>query len=348
MRLISLTAFAVEISRARGLGFIGAGNDATNLGHGDLASILEEVKTKCAEISTLQSVKGVLPVGVGFLCWAGDKLLQDSLPALEMYVPAAVWLFAPNNNVELVRFTEETRRVTHGKTKVWIQVGSVANALEVTKTCRPDVLVVQSHDAGGHGLHYAAGLIPLFPEINDAVSNLCSKENIRKPVLVAAGGILEPRTAAAALSLGASGLVMGTRYLASPEANIMQGYQDDVLASADGGQQTDRTKLYDQLRGTTDWPDEYGGRSVLNHSYHDHANGMSLEENKQRYKKALKEGDSGWREKGRLTTYAGTGVGLIREVQGAAGITEEVREGAKNILAAAAAKFQRQRGGVKL
>jgi nitronate monooxygenase len=210
------------------------------------------------------------------------------------------------------------------------------------------VLVVQSHDAGGHGLHYAAGLIPLFPEINDAISDLCSKENMRKPVLVAAGGILESRTAAAALSLGASGLVMGTRYLASPEANIMQGYRDDVLASSDGGQQTDRTKLYDQLRGTTDWPDEYGGRSVLNHSYYDHADGLSLEENKRRYEEALKNGDAGWGEKGRLTTYAGTGVGLTRKVQGAAEITEEVRDGAKNVLAAAAARFQRHRGGVKL
>jgi nitronate monooxygenase len=347
MRLISLTTFAVEISRARGLGFIGAGNDATNLANRDLASVLEEVKTKCADISTLTAVKDVLPVGVGFLCWAGEKLLQDCLPALEKYVPAAVWFFAPNNNDELVRFTEEVRRVTQGKTKVWIQVGSVANALEVTKTCHPDVIVVQGHDAGGHGFHYAAGLIPLFPEVNDAVTDLCSKENIRRPVLVAAGGIVEPRTAAAALSLGASGLVMGTRYLASPEASIMQGYRDDVLASSDGGQQTDRTKLYDQLRGTTDWPDEYGGRSLLNRSYYDHADGMSIEENKRLYEEALKKGDAGWGEQGRLTTYAGTGVGLMRKVQGAAEITEEIRDGAKNILAAAAAKFQRRRDGVK-
>lgn len=333
MRLISLTSFAVEISRAGGLGFLGAGNDATNVGKGDLESTLEEAKTECASAPNLKGVKGVLPIGVGFLCWAGEKLLQDSLPALEKYVPAAVWLFAPNKNDELVRFTRETRRVTKGRTKVWIQVGSVANALEVTKTCQPDVLIVQSHDAGGHGLHNAAGLIPLFPEIDDAITSLCAKENIRKPALVAAGGILESRTAAAALMLGASGLVMGTRYLASPETNIMQGYREDILSSTDGGQSTERTKLYDQLRGTTAWPSEYGGRGVLNHSYYDDANGMGLEDNRRLYDEALKKGNAGWGKKGRLTAYAGTGVGLTKKVQSAAEITEEVREGAKVLLA---------------
>ena len=333
MRMISLASFAVQISRAGGLGFLSAGSDATNLGNGDLASVLEEAKTKCANIPHLGNVKDVLPIGVGFLCWAGEKLLRDSLPALEEYVPAAVWFFAPNNNDELVRFTAGVRRVTKGKTKVWIQVGSVANALEVTKTCRPDVLIVQSQDAGGHGLHNAAGLIPLFPEINDGVTTLALEERIPKPALVAAGGILESRTAAAALSLGASGVVMGTRYLVSPETNIMQGYRNDVLTSTDGGQQTQRTKLYDQLRGTTDWPAEYGGRGVVNRSFYDHLKGMGLEENKRRYDKALEKGDGGWGEDGRLTTYAGTGVGLATKVQGAAEITEEVREGAKEVLA---------------
>ena len=332
MRLISLASFAVEISKAGGLGFVGAGNDATNIGPGDLASVLEEVKNQCANVPKLNSIKDALPVGVGFLCWGGEKLLQDALPALETYVPAAVWLFAPNNNDELVRFTTEIRRVTQGKSKIWIQVGSVANAVEVTRTCKPDVLVVQGSDAGGHGFHKAAGLIPLFPEVDDAVTILGTEEGIEKPGLVASGGILESRTAAAALALGASGVVMGTRYLAAPEANIMHGYRSHVLASGDGGQRTERTKLYDQLRGTTDWPAEYGGRGVLNHSYHDHAKGLSFEENKRLHDEALKKGDAGWGEKGRLTTYAGTGVGLVTKQQSAEEITKEVRDGVRKIF----------------
>ena len=334
MRLISLASFATEISRAGGLGFIGAGNDVSTL-----ESIFEEVKTQVANHPNLREVKDVLPVGVGFLLWAGEKLLKEALPVIEKYRPAAVWFFAPNKNDELVRWTEETRRITKGKTKIWIQVGSVQNALEVVKTCQPDVLVVQGIDSGGHGLHRGAGIVSLLPEVDDAISQVCQYETMRKPALISSGGIMDGRGAAAVLALGASGIVMGTRYLACPEVNIARGYRDAVIKAADGGQTTERTKLYDQLRGTTDWPPEYGGRGVLNESYYDAANGMVLEENKRRYDEALKKGDEGWGEKARLTTYAGTGVGLAREVKGAAAITAEVREDAKKILKRTASKL---------
>lgn len=327
MRLIALSRLSFEVSNAAGLGFLGAGSDVSTL-----TAELDKVRQMQAESPTLQQVKDVLPVGVGFLLWAGDKLLQDALPILEKYVPAAVWLFAPNSSEQLARWTAETRRVTHSKTKIWIQIGTVADAVEITKTCQPEVLVVQGNDAGGHGLEKCAGLIPLFPEVDDAVSHASRDQNVRKPTLVAAGGILEGRSAAGALALGASGLVMGTRYLASPEANIAKGYRDAVLKTADGGVSTERGKLYDTLRGTTDWPQRYGGRGVLNESYRDAAKGMSVEENKRLYDNALKMGDEGWGEKARLTTYAGTGVGLVSSVKSAAEITQEVREEAKRIL----------------
>ena len=327
MRLIALAPLATEISKAGGLGFVGAGNDASNL-----ESILEEVKAIQSTDQTLQQVRHVLPVGVGFLLWAGERLLQDALPSIEKYRPAAVWLFAPNKTEELVRWTTEVRRVTQGVTKIWIQVGSVKDALEATETCLPEVLVVQATDAGGHGLERCAGLIPLLPEIDDTLTSFCKQRETDKPKFVAAGGIMDGRGAAAALNLGAVGLVMGTRYLACPEANIAKGYRDAVLKAADGGVNTERGKLYDSLRGTIDWPATYGGRGVLNNSWYDAAQGMSVEENKRLYHEALKKGDKGWGQNARLTTYAGTGVGLVREVKGAAAITEEVREDAKRIV----------------
>ena len=328
MRLIALSAMATEISSAGGLGFVGAGSDVS-----EADAILTDVRKRVSQEPSLRDVRDVLPVGVGFLIWAGEKLLRESLPILEKYRPAAIWLFAPNNSDELVRWTEETRRVTTGKTKTWIQIGTVSDAVEVTRLCKPDVLVIQGVDAGGHGLQHGSGLIPLLPEVDDAVTALCQEERIPKPSLVAAGGILEPRTAASALALGASGLVLGTRLLASPEANIKPGYQNAVLSASDGGVTTQRGKLYDSLRGTTDWPARYGGRSVLNQSWYDAERGMGWEENKRLHDEALKRaGDAGWGEKGRLTTYAGTGVGLVREVMGAGEIVEEVREGAKRVL----------------
>lgn len=323
MRLIALSKLACEISNAGGLGFIGAGSDVSTLDN-------ELKKSKLA--LNVNGKEDVLPVGVGFLLWAGDQLLKDSLPILQRHVPAAVWLFASNDPDQLVHWTNECRRVTNNKTKIWIQIGSVSEAVQAMKNCKPDVLVVQGTDAGGHGLEKCAGLITLLPEVDDALSTHCHGRDFNKPTLIAAGGIMDGRGVAAALALGAQGVVMGTRYLACPEANIAKGYQDAVLNASDGGVNTARGKLYDSLRGTTDWPAHYGGRSVLNESWHDAAKGMSFEENKLRHDEALKTGDEGWGEKARLTTYAGTGVGLVKVVKPAADVTREVREDAVRVM----------------
>ena len=322
MRLIALSKLACEISNAGGLGFVGAGSDASTLDH--------ELQTS-KKLLKVEATDGILPVGVGFLLWAGDKLLQDALPILERHVPAAVWLFADEHPDQLATWTKECRRVTSNKTKIWVQVGTVADALQATKTCRPDVLVVQGSDAGGHGLEKCAGLITLLPEVDDTISSYCQENSIPRPVLIAAGGIMDGRGVAASIALGASGVVMGTRYLACPESNMAKGYQDAVLNASDGGVNTARGKLYDSLRGTTDWPARYGGRSVLNESWHDAAKGMSFEENKKLHDEALRKGDEGWGENARLTTYAGTGVGLVTNVQPAADVTRKVREQAVRI-----------------
>jgi len=320
MRLIALSKLACEVSNAGGLGFIGAGSDVSTL-----ESELEKSKASLA----VESSNGTLSVGVGFLLWAGDKLLQEALPLIERFKPAAAWLFAPDHQAQLARWTIETRRVSPA-TKVWIQVGTVADATSCVQTCHPDVLVVQGTDAGGHGLENCAGLLTLLPEVDDAISALPS--DTPRPTLIAAGGIIDGRALAATLALGAQGAVLGTRYLACPEANIAKGYRDAVLSASDGGINTARGKLYDTLRGTTDWPAHYGGRSVLNASWHDAAQGMSVGENKRLYDDALKMGDEGWGEKARLTTYAGTGVGLVKKVQPAAEVTREVREESIKLL----------------
>lgn len=324
MRLIALSKLACEISNAGGLGFIGAGSDVSTL-----ESELEKAKASL----TVKSSNGTLPIGLGFLLWAGEKLLQEALPLIERYKPAAVWLFAPNHPDQLTRWTQETRRVSPA-TKLWIQIGTVADAISCTRTCRPDVLIVQGTDAGGHGLEKCAGLLTLLPEVDDAIATLSLK-----PILIAAGGIIDGRALAASLALGAQGAVLGTRYLACPEANIAKGYREAVLSASDGGVNTARGKLYDTLRGTTDWPAHYGGRSVLNESWYDAAKGMSVEENKRLYDDALKMGDEGWGEKARLTTYAGTGVGLVKKVQPAAEVTREVREESIQLLQARASRL---------
>ncbi|WPH03798.1 nitronate monooxygenase [Acrodontium crateriforme] len=331
MRLIALAPLATAVSAAGGIGFLGAGSDASTLS--SMLSATRDEIAKCPNLAQYMETANILPVGVGFLLWAGEDLLQAALPILEEYQPAAVWLFAPSEPSQPKRWCDELRRVTRGRTQLWMQIGTVAAALAAVRDAKPDVLVIQAVDAGGHGLQYGSGLVSLVPEVHDRISEFCAENGQKMPLLVTAGGIMDSRGAAASLILGASGVCMGTRYLCSHEAEIAKGYQNAVLAASDGGVSTARSKLYDSLRGTSDWPKEYGGRGVLNASWHDAQSGMTFEENKKLYDQAMERGNEGWiGDKARLTTYAGSGVGLVNEVQGAGIITTEVRQGAKRLL----------------
>lgn len=327
MRAIALADLAIAISSAGGIGFIGAGNNANTL-----ITELSKAKKLQAETPNLSHIKDLLPIGVGIFLWAGPELLKSSLPAIAQHRPAAVWLYAANHLTEAISWTHEIRHATAHQTSIWIQIGSVQEAISYTRACQPDVLVIQGQDAGGHGLEKCAGILALFPEVDDAITSLCEEEQIPKPLLIAAGGIVDGRGAAAALALGAQGVCMGTRYLASPEAQIAAGYREAVVAASDGGQTTKRTKLYDTLRGTLDWPERYGGRGVLNESFRDAEKGMSVEENRRLYEGALGKGDEGWGVGARLTTYAGTGVGLVKGIMGAGEITTEAREESRRTL----------------
>jgi len=276
-----------------------------------------------------------MPVGVGFLVWGAS--MTSAIASISKYRPAAVWLFAPRKLADLEEWTSRTREVTGNASKIWIQVGTVSEAIEVTKACKPDVLVVQGQDAGGHGLEKSGSLISLLPEVFDAVEEQIEEKD--RPVIIAAGGIADSRGAAAALVLGASGVVLGTRLLASSEANIAAGYQAEVLRADDGGINTVRGSVYDILRGTTDWPSGYGARGVTNQSFHDAIAGMSWEENKKLYQEAAESGDKGWGPKGRMTTYASSAVGLVKEVKPAAEITREIIDGTIGIMKKAGSRF---------
>ncbi|PQE34023.1 2-nitropropane dioxygenase protein [Rutstroemia sp. NJR-2017a WRK4] len=323
MRLIAKSALVLAVSRAGGIGFLGAGTDIS-----DLASDVSEIQKSLASDPIPNTPPNILPIGIGFILWGLDlahvtkTLSQLPLP------PAAIWLFAPHSPSDLPHWTASIRKATSNLTKIWIQVGTVSSAVSTAQTCSPDVLIIQSSDAGGHGLAQSSSLISLLPECADALQ----AAGYGGIPLIAAGGIVEARSAAAAVMLGASGICMGTRFLACPEAVITQGYRNAVLAASDGGVTTARTSLYDQLRGTTGWPGIYNGRGVLNKSWWDEKEGLGIEENRKLYEAEMKKGDEGWGVQGRMTTYAGTGVGLIRKVMPAGEVVVEVREGAKKLL----------------
>lgn len=322
MRLITLAPFAVAVSKAGGLGFIAAGTDVQDL---------KKELQRASDILAMSPIQGadldVLPIGVGFINWGVE--LNTVLTAFEEHIPVAAWFFAPEKNEDLVGWTEKIRERSRGRTQIWIQIGNISDALQVTELCQPDVLVVQGADAGGHGLAKSSGIVSLLPEVADALKEV-GKNDIS---LVAAGGIVEGRGVAACLALGANGIVLGTRFLASDEANIAKAYQSDVLRVNDGGTNTVRTTVYDQLRGTTGWPSRFNGRGIINQSFLDAQSGESTDENKRLYEVALQNGDQGWGERGRLTAYAGSGVGLVKEIKPAQDIIEEVRRDASEVFA---------------
>ena len=94
-----------------------------------------------------------------------------------------------------------------------------------------DLVIAQGTEAGGHTGTVAT--MPLVPQVVDAVGD-------RVPV-VAAGGIVDGRGLAAALVLGADGVWVGTRFIATPEARSAPGYKDALRAH--GGRRHDRDSL---------------------------------------------------------------------------------------------------------
>lgn len=316
MRVMSGPELALAVSSAHGLGFIGPGAKPEDT-ITDLAkarSLLDATAVKAFDRSVIDTG---LPIGAGFQLWNGN--IQTAARAVREHRPCAAWLFAPRNGQgELDEWTNALREA-YPDINIWAQVGTLQEALDVSKSqSRPDVLVIQGAEAGGHGTAEGAmGLMSLLPEVADAIS----KTDI---LLFAAGGIADGRGVAAALALGADGVVLGTRFLASNEARISKGYQQEVVRATDGARSTIRTTLYNQLRGTN-WPKQYSPRGIVNKSWHDHQAGISFDELKRVHDEAAQTGDSGWGPEGRLATYAGASIGLVHSVEPAGKLVEQLR-----------------------
>ena len=88
-----------------------------------------------------------------------------------------------------------------------------------------DFVVAQGTEGGGHTGTVAT--IALVPQCVDAVGD--------KVPVVAAGGLFDGRGLAASLALGADGVWIGTRFIATPEARAVNGYKDVLLGLHEDG-----------------------------------------------------------------------------------------------------------------
>jgi nitronate monooxygenase len=307
---------AIAVSRAGGLGQIGFLDDMH-----ELSNELQVARDKLQDLMSTLPDPQILPIGVGVIVFGSP--MDAWMTLFRTHKPAVVWLSFAGTS-ELRQWTEAIRQASP-KSQVWVQLGSVKAALDIAQACHPDALVLQGSDAGGHGHQDGASIVSLIPEVTDT---LLQHEILDIP-LVAAGGIVDGRGTAAALALGASGVVMGTRFLSAPETRIPQIYRDAIFKASDGGQATARSRVFDEIWGPNFWPATYDGRCLRNKVYNRYASGMDI--NKIRSwlvsemngpgSKSLDVQDMG-------SLWAGTGVGMVNTMQKAGDIVRTVRDDA--------------------
>lgn len=333
-RPFALHRVAVAVSQAGGLGFLSStASDRSELA--SAASLFSAHPLPSRPSSA--DARPLLPIGIGYLCWLSS--LPSAIADLTAHPVQAVWLYAWTDLSQLREWVEAMHS-SFPETSLYIQTCSVSATLEVLSAIDsvPDilgslVLVVQGADAGGHGATRSAGLMTLLPEVATALRS--HGHGYEKVPLLAAGGVIEAHSAAAAMALGAAGVVLGTRLLVAEEMANPTGFKQHVIQASDGGIGTVRTRLFDTMRGTSDFPEYYDGRALINRSLREHGEGVSEAELVNRYKDAevrfkaepTANNDEAYGENGRLTSFAGTGVGLVTGIQPAGEIVREVREG---------------------
>jgi nitronate monooxygenase len=313
---------AAAVTQAGGLGMVGA----------IMSSDLEKELAVAQEALRPTQRGDVLPIGVGLLPFVIK--LDPVLVTLQQYQPAVVWLFAAKELEDYAAWAGRIREVSP-RSKIWIQTGTVSAALKIAQLAKPDALILQGADAGGHGFERGASIVSLLPEASD----MLSANGLGDIPLLASGGIADARGAAAAFTLGASGVVLGTRFLAARETNVPPGYRDLVLAARDGATSTVRSKLFDNVNGPNIWPEAYDGRSLVTESYNDHIRGVGIDQIRETHKRSVTGVDAGFGTTNRANVWAGASVGLVNKLENAAAIVEEVRSGVTQILKGATARL---------
>jgi NAD(P)H-dependent flavin oxidoreductase YrpB (nitropropane dioxygenase family) len=172
------------------------------------------------------------PLGINLLLHAMEDRVDETL-ALDPEIFSTAW--ARDDQDLAAIFAKAHERGC----KVMHMVPVVEDAVRAADA-GADVIVAQGNEGGGHIGEIASAVI--VRQVVKAVSPL--------PVL-AAGGFVDGAGLAAALALGADGVLLGTRFLATDEAPVDQAYKDAIVAS--DGTDTVVTTLSDSLSGR-DWP----------------------------------------------------------------------------------------------
>jgi len=162
--------------------------------------------------------------------------------------------------------------------------------------------IIPGGEAGGHGKAVSPPVLTLVQAVLVAIP----KES--RPIVVAAGGVSSGAQIAALLTLGADGVVVGSRFLVSPESKYT-ATQKQVILDADFNS-TVRHRAYDEVARIDYWPSGMDGRAVTNHILTDAQAGEDLETRLKKHDEGLEKG-----EKDRLVIWAGVGIGHLKEIK---------------------------------
>jgi nitronate monooxygenase len=285
---------AAAVTGAGGLGLIGGG-------YGDPDWLDREF-----------SNAGNARVGCGLITW---KMAEqpEVLDRVLDHKPAAMFLSFGDP-------APHAEKIADAGVPMICQVQTLRDA-KAAADCGAQVIVAQGAEAGGHGEKRAT--MTLVPEVADWLS-------ARAPdvLLLAAGGIADGRGLAAALMLGADGVLMGSRFWASAEAEVSEAMVDAVIAA--NGDQTLRSTVMDMARGLK-WSERYTARVLQNgftERWHGDLPGLLADA------KAGAEWSKGWAagDPERANTFVGEATGLIHDRPPAAEILEAVVAQAEALL----------------
>jgi len=291
MDIVASGKLARAVSQSGGLGLLGGG-------YGNKDWLRREF-----------AAAGNARIGCGFITWSLAKRPELLDLALE-HQPVAIMLSFGDP-------TPFAGKVKRAGSKLICQVQSFRQAKEAAEA-GADVIVAQGTEAGGHGSNRTT--LTLVPEIADALPEV--------PV-VAAGGIADGRGLAAAVMLGAEGVLVGTRFYASQEAQGHEIAKRRILQA--DGDSTLRSIVFDITRRNV-WPAPYTGR-VLRNSHSTRWYGRETELMQHLDEEAARYSEAG--EAGNFDTaavIAGEAVGLIHDLPPAAEIVERMVREAEVLL----------------
>ncbi|MEO0362359.1 MAG: nitronate monooxygenase [Pseudomonadota bacterium] len=299
---------ALAVGRAGGVGAIGVGFTP----EAELREIIARMRDAGA------------PYNINFITCFGNE--EQVRAAAEEKVPIASfhWGLPPEDQV---------KRLKDAGSDIWVQVGAVEDGVRAVEL-GADLIVAQGWEAGGHN-YGGMGSMALIPAMVDAVGD--------RAMVLAAGGVADGRGVAASLALGADGVWVGTRLVASAEAHVHPEHHRRLVAAS--GADTARSGVFgpempdfnpmrllkvrpvEEFEGRLeDVPKDRSEEPVIGRTVF-----LGQPHEKRRFDVILPTPDTtGDFEE--MAWLAGQGVGLVRDIRPAAEIVEEMMRDAEAIL----------------